>query len=202
MPTLSSSVPHASLLLALQLSARPLNERELAAITGLPEIRVRSALRELSLQKHVAAAPAEGSPDGGSGAPAWAITRIEPDSAGRHGRNPVQHLSGYGRPLSHGRTRRRRYTGRLRNRGPLHRRPPQGQRTSRIRLFRDGRAVPAPLGARIWTTQARKAGGTPNSYLWFRACVFFHITTSSSPRNSPRSPTRSRPVTTANASCP
>ena len=79
MPTLSSSVPHASLLLALQLSARPLNERELAAITGLPEIRVRSALRELSLQKHVAAAPAEGSPDGGSGAPAWAITRIEPD---------------------------------------------------------------------------------------------------------------------------
>ena len=79
MPTLASSVPHASLLLALQLSARPLHERELAAITGLPEIRVRSALRELSLQKHVAAAPAEGSPDGGSGAPAWAITRIEPD---------------------------------------------------------------------------------------------------------------------------
>lgn len=79
MSTLASSVPHASLLLALQLSARPLHERELAAITGLPEIRVRSALRELSLQKHVAAAPAEGSPDGGSGAPAWAITRIEPD---------------------------------------------------------------------------------------------------------------------------
>ena len=79
MPTLASSVPHASLLLALQLSARPLHERELASITGLPEIRVRSALRELSLQKHVAAAPAEGSPDGGSGAPAWAITRIEPD---------------------------------------------------------------------------------------------------------------------------
>ena len=79
MSTLASSVPHASLLLALQLSARPLHERELAAITGLPEIRVRSALRELSLQKHVAAAPAEGSPDDGSGAPAWAITRIEPD---------------------------------------------------------------------------------------------------------------------------
>jgi len=48
MSTLASSVPHASLLLALQLSARPLHERELAAITGLPEICVRSALRELS----------------------------------------------------------------------------------------------------------------------------------------------------------
>ena len=36
MPTIASSVPHASLLLALQLSARPLHERELAAITGLP----------------------------------------------------------------------------------------------------------------------------------------------------------------------
>gem|GEM_PF-3133721 len=71
-------------------------------------------------------------------------------SAGRHGRDPVQRLSGYGRPLSHGRTRRRRHTGRLRNRGPLHRRPPQGQRTCRIRLFRNGRAVPAPLGARAY----------------------------------------------------
>ena len=75
MPTIASSVPHASLLLALQLSARPLHERELAAITGLPEIRVRSALRELSLRKY--AAPA-GEPDGG-GAPAWAAAHIGPD---------------------------------------------------------------------------------------------------------------------------
>ena len=98
MPTLSSSVPHASLLLALQLSARPLNERELAAITGLPEIRVCSALRELSLQKHVAAAPAEGSLTAVPEPPGMGHHPHRAGSAGRHGRNPVQHLSGYGRP--------------------------------------------------------------------------------------------------------
>ena len=194
MSTLASSVPHASLLLALQLSARPLHERELAAITGLPEIRVRSALRELSLQKHVAAAPAEGSPDGGSGAPAWAITRIEPDLLEDMAETLCSACPDTGVPY---------HMGVLGGDATL-------EDCEIVVRFIDDRLKdnePAVFscsagGARIWTMQARKAGGTPNSYSWSRACVFSHTTTSSSPRNSPRSPTSFRPATAANASCP
>ena len=202
MPTLASSVPHASLLLALQLSARPLHERELAAITGLPEIRVRSALRELSLQKHVAAAPAEGSPDGGSGAPAWAITRIEPDLLEDMAETLCSACPDTGVPYHMGvlggdatledcEIVVRFIDDRLKDNEPA--------------VFACFEMVVQFLlrwGARIWTMQARKAGGTPNSYSWSRACVFSHTTTSSSPRNSPRSPTSFRPATAANASCP
>ena len=201
MPTLASSVPHASLLLALQLSARPLHERELAAITGLPEIRVRSALRELSLQKHVAAAPAEGSPDGGSGAPAWAITRIEPDLLEDMAETLCSACPDTGVPY---------HMGVLGGDATLE------DCEIVVRFIDASRTTNLPYspvskwscsscsagGARIWTMQARKAGGTPNSYSWSRACVFSHTTTSSSPRNSPRSPTSFRPATAANASCP
>ena len=54
MSHLAASVPHASLLLALQLAARPLSESELATIAGLPLIRVRHALRELASRRFAA----------------------------------------------------------------------------------------------------------------------------------------------------
>lgn len=79
MSILASSIPHASPLLTLRLSACPPHEQEFAAITGLSEARIRPVLRELSPQKHTAAVPTRGSPDDGSGAPAWAVTRIESD---------------------------------------------------------------------------------------------------------------------------
>lgn len=202
MSTLASSVPHASLLLALQLSARPLHERELAAITGLPEIRVRSALRELSLQKHVAAAPAEGSPDGGSGAPAWAITRIEPDLLEDMAETLCSACPDTGVPYHMGvlggdatledcEIVVRFIDDRLKDNEPA--------------VFACFEMVVQFLlrwGRAHMDEQARKAGGTPSSYSWSRACVFSHTTTSSSPRNSPRSPTSFRPATAANASCP
>lgn len=57
MSHLAASVPHASLLLALQLAARPLSESELATIAGLPLIRVRHALRELASRRFAAPLP-------------------------------------------------------------------------------------------------------------------------------------------------